>query len=372
MNNFEDYLLALLGKMAEWKASDLYLTTGAAPSVRVQGVYHRLGERKLQAGQTRGLAYQMISADQIATFEREKELNFAYWAKEVGRFRISLYQQRGEVAIVARFITAEVPRLNQLGLPKSIEAFSLLQRGLVLVVGATGSGKSTTLAAMVDHRARIKTGHILMLEDPIEYLMTHCKSTIDQREIGVDTLSYAHGLHSAMRQAPDMIVLGEIRDAETMRLALAYAETGHVCLATLHANNANQAVKRVVNFFPDSAHPQVLQDLALNLAGVVSQRLLPGLNDRQVLATEVMTQSGLVSDLIAKGAINELKAAMGRGDAAGMQTFDQCLMQLVQQNLLSADVALDNADSRTDFGLKLRLAKGAATPGTEPASPRLS
>lgn len=359
MNNYEDYLLALLGKVAEWKASDLYLTTGAAPSVRVQGVYHRLGDRKLQAGQTRSLAYQMVSAEQIATFEREKELNFAYWAKEVGRFRVSLYQQRGEVAIVARFINAEVPRLNQLGLPKSVEGFSLLQRGLVLVVGATGSGKSTTLAAMVDHRARHQSGHILMLEDPIEYLMTHRKSTIDQREIGVDTLSFAQGLHSAMRQAPDMIVLGEIRDAETMRLALAYAETGHLCLATLHANNANQAVKRVVNFFPEAAHPQIYQDLALNLAAVVSQRLLPGLNDRQVLATEVMAQSGLVSDLIAKGAIHELKAVMGRSETTGMQTFDQCLLQLVQQKLLDPEVALGNADSRTDLGLKLRLSRSA-------------
>lgn len=358
MKNFENYLLALLGKVAEWKASDLYLTTGAAPSVRMQGVYHRLGEQKMQAGQTRGLAYQMISADQISTFEKEKELNFAYWAKEIGRFRVSLYQQRGEVAIVARFITAEVPRLNQLGLPKSAEAFSMLQRGLVLVVGSTGSGKSTTLAAMVDHRARHRAGHILMLEDPIEYLMTHRKSTIDQREVGVDTLSYAQGLHSAMRQAPDMIVLGEIRDAETMRLALSYAEAGHLCLATLHANNANQAVKRVVNFFPETAQVQVLQDLSLNLAGVVSQRLLPGLNDRQVLAAEVLTQSGLVSDLIAKGAINELKTVMGRSDATGMQTFDQCLLQLVQQKLIDPEVALAQADSRTDLGLKLRLAKG--------------
>jgi len=367
MNHFEDFLLALLGKMAEWRASDLYLTSGAAPSVRVQGVYHRLGDRKLQAGQTRGLAYQMLSPEQIAQFEKEKELSFAYWAKGIGRFRVSLYQQRGEVAIVARFIAQEVPRLNQLGLPKTLETLSLLQRGLILVVGATGSGKSTTLAAMVDHRARTQPGHILMLEDPIEYLMTHRKSTIDQREVGVDTLSFEQGLRNAMRQAPDMIVIGEIRDTETMRLALAYAETGHVCLATLHANNANQAVKRVMNFFPDTTHQQVLQDLSLNLAGVVSQRLLPGLNDRQVLATEVMLQSALVSDLIAKGAISELKAAIGRSDSSGMQTFDQCLLQLVQQGLIGPETALGYADSRTDLGLKLRLAKGVEAVGNAPA-----
>ena len=347
--------LAILRHVAELNASDVYLTTGAMPSLKVQGIHRQLGNERLPLGRTRELTYSILSGEQIARFETEKELNFSYWAESIGRFRINVYQQRGEVAMVARFVNSQVPDLATLGLPPVVAQLAQLQRGLVLVVGATGSGKSSTLAAMINHRAGRHPGHILTFEDPIEFLINHQRSTVDQREIGVDTLSFGSALRNAMRQAPNVIVIGEIRDRETMQHAIAYAETGHLCISTLHANNANQAIKRILNFFPDSAHDQLLMDLSLNLQSVIAQRLLPGKAGHLVLVHEVMMRTAFIADLISKGKIDEIRAAIAKNSAPGMQSFDQCLLELHSKGLIDQATALANADSRTDLGLKMRL-----------------
>ncbi len=358
MSPFADTFMQMLKKVAEYNASDIYLTTGAPPSLRIQGSKRNLGDKRLSLGQTRELVYAIMAPEQIAQFERDKEFNFAYWAEGVGRFRFNVYLQRREVAVVGRFINNAVPDLATLGLPPVVEQLASLQRGLVLVVGATGSGKSSTLASMVNHRASHFADHILTLEDPIEFLISHQRSTVDQREIGVDTHSYADALRNAMRQAPDMIVIGEIRDRETMQHAIAYAETGHLCISTLHANNANQTIKRILNFYPDSAHTQLLMDLSMNLHGVVAQRLLPGTDDTMALACEVMVRTPFIADLIRRGAVDDMKAAIvksGDADEGGMQAFDQSLLRLVNAGRIDASTALAHADSRTDLGLKLRL-----------------
>ncbi len=346
---------SLLLFAAEQRASDLYMTTGAPPSVRVMGVKQPLGSKRFAPGQTRSLLYALMTPEQIATLERDKELSFAYMAPDVGRFRVSVYWQRGELAAVLRYIDSRVMSLKELGLPSAIADLALLPRGLLLVVGSTGSGKSSSLAAMIQHRAQRQADHILTIEDPIEFHLKHAKSTIDQREVGSDTHSFADALRSSLRQAPDMIVIGEIRDRDTMQHALAYAETGHLCVSTLHATNASQAIKRVLNFYPETAHQQVLMDLSLNLAGVLAQRLVPALDGTRALATELMTRSAYVAELIRKGAIDELRPAIAKTGEGGMQSFDQSLMDLLDAGRIDADVALSLADSRTDFALKLRL-----------------
>lgn len=354
-------LTQLLKMVAANQASDLYLTTGAPPSIRIQGVKHNVGDQRLAVGQTRELIYSVMTPEQVSQFEFGREANFAYRADGVGRFRFNVYQQRGEVAVVARFITNEVPDLPSLGLPTVAGQLASLPRGLVLVVGSTGSGKSTTLAAMVNHRARMAADHIITIEDPIEYLIQHQRSTVDQREVGVDTLSYGDALRNAMRQAPDMIVIGEIRDRDTMQHAIAYAETGHLCISTLHANNANQTIKRILNFYPDSAHQQLLVDLSMNLSAVIAQRLLPhAVGGSMVLASEVMLRTAYVAELIRRGQVDELKAAITKSGEAGMQAFDDCLLGLVSAGRITAEVAMAHADSRTDLSLKLRLGGNSA------------
>ena len=348
-------LHALLGKMVELEASDLFLTTGAPPHIKVQGSAWPLPLPALRPGEAGALAYSTMSADQIADFERTLECNLAYTAPEVGRFRISVYRQRGETAMVARRIHARIPGFDELGLPPVTRDLALLPRGLVLVVGAAGSGKSTTLAAMVDHRAHHNRGHILTVEDPIEFLFTHDQSTVDQREVGIDTHSFAAALRNAMRQAPDMIMIGEIRDRETMEQAIAYATSGQLCVSTLHAANASQAIKRILNFFPGHMHPQLLMDLSLNLQGVISQRLLPGLRGGRVLAAETLLHSAYVADLILKGAVDELTHAIERSGVVGMRGFDQVLLELFQAGAIDQETALMNADSRTDLGLRMRV-----------------
>lgn len=358
MSMAHDALMQLLKMVAANQASDLYLTTGAPPSIRIQGSKHNVGEQRLAVGQSRELIYSVMTGEQIAQFEATREANFAHRAEGVGRFRFNVYQQRGEVAVVARFINNDVPDLARLGLPPVAAQLAMLPRGLVLVVGSTGSGKSTTLAAMVNHRARLAADHIITIEDPIEYLVHHQRSTVDQREVGVDTLSYGDALRNAMRQAPDMIVIGEIRDRDTMQHAIAYAETGHLCVSTLHANNANQTIKRILNFYPDSAHQQLLMGLSMNLSAVIAQRLLPSTEGHMVLASEVMLRSAFVADLIRKGQVDELKAAIVKSGEAGMQSFDQCLLDLVTAGRISPETAMAHADSRTDLSLKLRLGGG--------------
>lgn len=356
MVNGNEALMGILRYVVEYNASDIYLTTGATPFLKVRGVNRPLGRKKLTPGQTRKLAYSMMNMEQMEQFDRVKELNMAFWAEGIGRFRINVYQQRGEVAIVGRFINSKVPGLTSLGLPSVVGQLALLQRGLVLVVGSTGSGKSTTLASMINHRASTQAGHILTLEEPIEYFISHQKATVDQREIGVDTLSFADALRNAMRQAPDVIVIGEIRDRETMQSAISYAETGHLCISTLHANNANQAIKRILNFFPESAHQQLLVDLSLNLQAVVAQRLLTGTKDSMVLAYEVMVRTAYIADLIRKGNIDEIRASIDKNSDPDMQSFDQCLLGLYNKGLIDQQTALDHADSKTELNLKIRLA----------------
>jgi twitching motility protein PilU len=270
----------------------------------------------------------------------------------IGRFRINVYQQRHETGLVARLVRSEIPSFDALGLPTIVREMALRPRGLILVIGAAGSGKTTTLAAMVDYRALQHAGHILTVEDPIEYLFRHGASTVDQREVGVDTRSFANALRNAMRQAPDMIMIGEIRDRETMEQAIAYAETGHLCVSTLHAS---QAIKRILNFFPESSHAQLRMDLSLNLQAMLAQRLLPGKAGGRVLATEILLQSAYVSGLIERGEVDGLRQSLEKTSVMGTQSFDQSLLQLYQQGLIDQEVALDNADSRTDLGLRMRM-----------------
>lgn len=285
-------------------------------------------------------------------------------ASGLGRFRVNVFMQRSETGMVIRYIKSKIPPLADLGLPPVLERLVMLKRGLVLVTGATGSGKSTTLAAMLNYRNENATGHILTIEDPIEFIHDHKHSIVDQREVGIDTHSYEAALKNAMREAPDVIMIGEIRDRSTMQQAIAYAETGHLCLSTLHASNANQAMERIVNFFPDEAHHQLLMDLSINLAGVVSQRLIPGLTQKLVPAVEVLVQSPYISDLIAKGEIAAIKEAMGHSTGSGMCTFDQALYQLYLEGRISQEETLHNADSRTDLSLRIRLAAGVSASET--------
>jgi twitching motility protein PilU len=348
-------LHTLLREMVSLEASDLFLTTGAPPHVKVQGSVWPLPLPPLASGQAGELAWSAMTSRQIDDFERTLEGNLAYAAPDIGRFRINVYRQRGETAMVVRRIQSEIPGFTLLGVPPVAGDLAMLARGLVLVVGAAGSGKSTTLAAMVSHRASNSHGHILTVEDPIEFLFSHYQCTVDQREVGTDTHSFAHALRNAMRQAPDMIMIGEIRDLETMEQAMAYAETGHLCISTLHAANAAQALKRIINFFPEHQHPQLRMDLSLNLQGIISQRLLPGRHGTRVLATETLLHSAYVADLILKGSVDELRHAIEKSGVVGMHSFDQVLLELYQAGSIDQDTALANADSRTDLSLRMRV-----------------
>jgi twitching motility protein PilU len=349
-----------LNLMVEKNASDLFFSVGAPVNVKIEGVTHPLKMPALAPGEVKQMAYAVMNEKQIAEFEARMELNMSISASGLGRFRVNVFMQRGETGMVVRFIKSKIPPLADLGLPPILEQLVMLKRGLVLVTGATGSGKSTTLAAMLNYRNMNATGHILTIEDPIEFIHDHKHSIVDQREVGIDTLSYEEALKNAMREAPDVIMIGEIRDRNTMQSAIAYAETGHLCLSTLHANNANQAMERIVNFFPDDAHHQLLLDLSINLAGVVSQRLIPGTKEKLVAAVEVMVQSPYISDLIAKGEIMAIKEAMGHSTGAGMITFDQALYKLYEAGRISKEEALHNADSHTDLALRIRLAQGVS------------
>ncbi len=348
-------LNSLLRTMVEHDASDMFLTTGAQPQLKVNGVVHNLTLPAFEAGQVRKLVYSVLSPKASADFEQALEYNLAYTPPGIGRFRINIYQQRGEAAMVARRIHEEIPSFDKLGLPVTARDLAMLPRGLVLIIGAAGSGKTTTMASMVDYRATHHTGHILTVEDPIEYHFTHGKSSVDQREVGIDTHSFSDALRNAMRQAPDLIVIGEIRDRESMQQAMTYAETGHLCITTLHASNASQAIKRILNFYPESAHPQVLMDLSLNLQAVLAQRLIPARAGGRVLATEILLHSAHVADLIQRGAVDGLRQSLEKTSVMGTHSFDQSLLELYQQGRIDQEVALANADSRTDLGLRMRL-----------------
>lgn len=349
--------------MARQKASDCFFSAGAPPSIKIEGNTVQIGDVALDAEQVRAMAYSVLSEAQQKEFEATLEMNLAVALPDIGRFRVNVYRQRGDVAIAVRYITTEIPSLEQLNLPQKLKELIMLPRGLVLVVGSTGSGKSTTLASMIDYRNQNRTGHILTIEEPIEYLHRHRRSIVDQREIGLDTLSYENALKNAMREAPDVILIGEIRDRETMKHAIAYAETGHLCLSTLHANNANQTLDRIINFFPDSARHQVLIDLSLNLQAVVSMRLVRGVDGKRLPAVELLLRTTYIADLIEKGEIELIKDAMKQGIDLGMLTFDESLFRLYSAGRISLDEALDNADSRTDLALRIRLNQPAAEDG---------
>jgi len=354
----DDDLGHYLSLMVAHGASDLFLSSGSSAALKVQGVVRRLSEAPLDPARTQRLAYSVMRESQIRTFEATLECDLAIALPGLGRFRVNVYRQRGDVAVVVRHINAKIPSLDGLKLPPVLKKLAQLKRGLVLVVGAAGSGKSTTLAAMLDHRNRNLSGHILTVEDPMEFEHSHGLSIVDQREVGLDTQSFDEALRHAMREAPDVIIIGEIRDRDTMQHAMAYAETGHLCVSTLHANNANQAIQRILNFFPETAHKQILMDLSLNLKGVVGQRLIRGVADKLVPAVEVMLLSPYIADLIQKGQTDDIKETMSKSTELGMATFDQSLYELYERGELTAEQAVDNADSRTDLSLRIRLHHG--------------
>jgi len=344
--------------MAEKKASDLFFCTGTEPHLKIEGLIRPIGQQKLMPGDVDKMAKAIMSDEQREEFEDIMECNFAIPLSGVGRFRVNIFRQRGEVSIVIRYIQSHIPLIEEINLPKALEKIIMEKRGLVLVVGATGSGKSTTLAAMIGHRNRNSSSHILTIEDPLEFIHHHEKSIVQQREVGIDTANYGNALKNALREAPDVILIGEIRDMETMKHAINYAETGHLCLATLHANNANQAIDRILNFFPEVYHRQLLTDLSLNLKSIVSQRLLVGADGKRVPAVEVMLNSPYIAELIVKGDIGGIKEAMKESTEEDTITFDQALFELYRKGHISLDEALHNADSKNDLGLAVRMGEG--------------
>jgi len=344
-----------LKSMVEKGASDLFLTTGAPPHLKIEGKLVALNAPPFTPGVIKDLVYSFLDAEQIDQFEKNLEANIAITEPGLGRFRVNLYRQRGELTLVARYLNNEIPTIKALGLPPLLEEIIMLQRGLILVVGTTGSGKSTTMASMIDYRNRNTASHIITVEDPLEYLHKHRKSLVDQREVGLDTHSYESALSNAMREAPDVVMIGEIRDRETMQHAISYAETGHLCISSLHANNANQTIDRIINFFPETAQRQVLTDLSLNLRAVISQRLVPGTQGKRIAAVELMLNTSHIRDLIRKGDLHLIKEAMEASSASGTQTFDQALYSLFKGGKISKEEALRSADSRTDLALKLSL-----------------
>lgn len=355
--NYPETLRRLLELVVEKSASDLFITTNFPPALKLNGQLHTLGNQRLTAEDVGQFAEVMTTELQRNTFAQSHELNFAYETVSAGRFRVNIMLQKGLGAIVLRRIPQHIDTPDTLGLPPIVKKIALEKRGLVLVAGATGSGKSTTLASMVDHRNRHSSGHIITIEDPIEFIHDHQKSIVHQREIGMDTESWQVALKNTLRQSPDVILIGEIRDRETMEQAIAFAETGHLCLATLHANNANQALDRMINFFPVERRHQLLHDMSMNLKAVVSQRLIPCRDEAQgrVPAVEVMLQSPFVSELIIRGEIAEIKEQMEKDLQFGMQTFDQSLCKLEAAGKISEQTAVAYADSANNVRLKIQL-----------------
>ncbi len=350
--------------MAEKKASDIFITAGVPIHIKIEGESVPINQQSMDPAMIQRMAFEIMTPDQIARFQRDKEMNLSFGRRDLGNFRVNLFWQRNSVAIVVRFIQGVIPTLESLSLPMELGNVIMEKRGLVLVVGATGSGKSTTLASMIDHRNRHRSGHILTIEDPIEYLFKHKKSIINQREIGIDTLDWHQALKNAMRQAPDCILIGEIRDQETMQAALAYAQTGHLCLGTLHANNAYHALNRIVNFFPMENRPLLYLDLAVALKTIISQRLVRRPDGSRMPTVELLMNTRHVAELIERGEISAIKEAMEQSLAPGSQTFEQDLFRLYREKIITLEEALANADSPTNLSWLINNSK-MSKPGND-------
>lgn len=356
---FMDELLVALKKKG---GSDLFIVAGASPSMRIHGRVVPVIDKKLSADQTKTLVACIMTEDEKALFAETKECNFAIALENIARFRVNSFVQRGSHGMVVRIIANEIPSFDDLNLPKSLQEVAMTKRGLVIFVGGTGSGKSTSLASLIDYRNENSRGHIITIEDPVEFVHQHKGCIITQREVGTDTDSFEVALKNTLRQAPDVILIGEIRERETMEHAIAFAETGHLCLATLHANNTNQAMDRIINFFPEERHKQLLLDLSLNLKAVISQRLLPTPSGKgRRAAIEILINTPLMADMIQKGEIHEMKELISKSAAQGMQTFDQALFELIESHSITIEEAMKNADSVNDLRLRIKLHGGRSS-----------
>jgi twitching motility protein PilU len=344
----------LLKEMVDRGASDLYVVSDSTPVIRIEGVNYPVEGEPLTPTEVEAIANSLMTERQRAVFEEDMEMNLGISSSKLGRFRVNVFRQRGAVGVVVRQIKTQIPTIDELGLPAILKEIVQTKRGLVLVTGATGSGKSTTQAAMIDHRNRTTRGHIITIEDPIEFMHEHKLCLISQREIGFDTQSYANALKNTLRQAPDVILIGEVRDRETMEAAITFADTGHLCLATLHSNNANQAIERIMNFFAVERHQEIFLQLSLNLRAIVSQRLVPGINGKRAAALEILIDTPYVKDLIKKGEVDTIKEAMERSTQEGGQTFDQSLFQLYKDSRIDAEEALANADSANNLRIQMK------------------
>ncbi len=344
----------LLAEMVTREASDLYLTVDSPPMFRVEGFNQPYGTQPLLPKEVEDLAHSLMTDRQRAQFDEKLEMNLAVATEKFGRFRLNFYRQRGAIGMVIRQIKTRIPALDELQLPEILKSIALSRRGLVLVTGATGSGKSTTQAAMIDYRNQNTSGHILTVEDPIEFIHEHKQCIVSQREVGFDTVSFNEALRNTMRQAPDVILIGEVRDLETMEAAVTFSETGHLCLATLHSNNANQAIERVMNFFPATRHPEIYLQLSMNLRGIISQRLIAGIDGRRVAALEILVDTPYAKELIKRGEVDKLKEAMEGSTQEGAQSFDQAIFQLYADGRISEEQALANADSANNLRIKIK------------------
>jgi len=346
----------LLKKMVEKNGSDLFITAGFPPAIKIDGEIHRAAEQPLTPDQSALIVRTVMNDRQARDFDATKECNFAICPQGIGRFRVSAFVQQGQVGAVLRQIITKIPTIDELELPDILREVAMTKRGLAILVGATGSGKSTSLAAMVNHRNMNSRGHIVTIEDPIEYVHPHGRCVVTQREVGVDTETWHNALKNTLRQAPDVILIGEIRDRDTMEYAIQFAETGHLCLATLHANSANQALDRIINFFPEEKRSQLLMDLSLNVRALISQRLIPRESgEGRIASMEIMLHSPLIADLIFKGEIPRIKEIMAKSTRLGMQTFDQDLFGLYERGKISYEEAMRNADSKNELRLRIKL-----------------
>ena len=351
--------------MAEKQASDIFISAGAPIHIKIQGNTIPVNQQVMLPDMIEKIAYELMSPDQIKTFEASWEMNLSFGVPNVGNFRVNIFRQRGSISIVIRFILGNIPALDALGLPNILGELIMEKRGLILIVGATGSGKSTTIASMLDHRNANRSGHILTVEDPIEFLFKHKKSIVNQREIGMDTMDWQAALKNAMRQAPDCILIGEIRDKETMQAAIAYSQTGHLCLATLHANNSYHALNRIISFFPAENRPALFLDLSVALRAIISQRLVKKPDGKRIPTTEIMLNTRHISELIERGEVQGIKDAMEQTLAPGSQTFEQDLFNLYSAGTITIDEALANADSPTNLSWLINNSEFGSNNGKE-------